>query len=43
MLYYALTIALSAFLLFEVQPIIAKMILPWLGVRGNGTLSHDLA
>src|SRR5438874_1132992 len=31
MLLYALTIALSAFLLFEVQPIIAKMILPWFG------------
>src|ERR1700730_12987942 len=28
---YALTISLSAFLLFEVQPIIAKMILPWFG------------
>src|ERR1700751_617975 len=31
MLFYALTISLSAFLLFEVQPIIAKMILPWFG------------
>src|SRR2546422_7576286 len=31
MLLYALTISLSAFLLFEVQPIIAKMILPWFG------------
>ncbi|MBZ5724849.1 MAG: fused MFS/spermidine synthase [Acidobacteriia bacterium] len=31
MLLYALAIALSAFLLFEVQPIIAKMILPWFG------------
>lgn len=30
-LLYAATIALSAFLLFEVQPIIAKMILPWFG------------
>ncbi len=28
---YALTISLSAFLLFEVQPVIAKMILPWFG------------
>src|SRR5436305_55159 len=31
MLFYALTIFLSAFLLFEVQPVIAKMILPWFG------------
>jgi len=31
MVYYALTIGLSAFLLFAVQPIIAKMILPWFG------------
>src|ERR1039458_790799 len=31
MLLYALTISLSAFLLFEVQPVIAKMILPWYG------------
>jgi SAM-dependent methyltransferase len=31
MLLYALTISLSAFLLFEVQPVIAKMILPWFG------------
>src|SRR5581483_6511592 len=31
MLLYALTICLSAFLLFEVQPVIAKMILPWFG------------
>src|SRR5712691_5654570 len=31
MLFYALTISLSAFLLFEVQPIIAKTILPWFG------------
>jgi len=28
---YAVTIFLSAFLLFQVQPIIAKMILPWFG------------
>ena len=28
---YALTIFLSAFLLFLVQPIIAKQILPWFG------------
>ena len=31
MLFYALTIFLSAFLLFQVQPLIAKMILPWFG------------
>jgi hypothetical protein len=31
MLFYTLTVFLSAFLLFEVQPIIAKMILPWFG------------
>jgi hypothetical protein len=31
MFYYAATIALSAFLLFLVQPIIAKQILPWFG------------
>src|SRR5437660_5667697 len=31
MLLYACTIFLSAFLLFEVQPLIAKMILPWFG------------
>jgi SAM-dependent methyltransferase len=31
MVFYALTISLSAFLLFQVQPIIAKMILPWFG------------
>ena len=31
MLLYALTIACSAFLLFEVQPVVAKMILPWFG------------
>jgi SAM-dependent methyltransferase len=31
MLWYALTISISAFLLFEVQPVIAKMILPWFG------------
>lgn len=28
---YALTILLSAFLLFQVQPLIAKLILPWFG------------
>ena len=28
---YAVTILLSAFLLFQVQPLIAKMILPWFG------------
>ncbi|HLJ48505.1 MAG TPA: fused MFS/spermidine synthase [Bryobacteraceae bacterium] len=31
LLLYGLTIALSAFLLFQVQPIIAKIILPWFG------------
>ncbi len=31
MLFYTLSIFLSAFLLFEVQPIIAKTILPWFG------------
>jgi SAM-dependent methyltransferase len=31
MLLYALTVAWSAFLLFAVQPIVAKMILPWFG------------
>src|SRR5215831_2695813 len=28
---YAITILVSAFLLFQVQPIIAKIILPWFG------------
>src|SRR3979409_198210 len=28
---YAITIFISAFLLFQVQPMIAKMILPWFG------------
>ncbi|HEY1338773.1 MAG TPA: hypothetical protein VGF59_14755, partial [Bryobacteraceae bacterium] len=31
MFLYALTILVSAFLLFQVQPIIAKIILPWFG------------
>src|SRR6202171_5393318 len=31
MLLYAATIFLSAFLLFQVQPLIARMILPWFG------------
>src|SRR4051812_35751468 len=31
MLFYAATIFLSAFLLFQVQPLIAKFILPWFG------------
>src|SRR5271155_2964459 len=31
MLLYASTIFLSAFLLFQVQPLIAKIILPWFG------------
>ena len=28
---YAGTVFLSAFLLFQIQPIVAKMILPWFG------------
>ena len=28
---FAITVFLSAFLLFQVQPIVAKMILPWFG------------
>ena len=31
MLIYAATVFLSAFLLFQVQPMIAKFILPWFG------------
>src|SRR5712692_1375589 len=31
MLLYALTFFLSAFLLFQIQPMIAKVILPWFG------------
>src|SRR6266566_2577052 len=31
MILYAVTIFLSAFLLFLVQPLIARMILPWFG------------
>src|ERR1044071_8225643 len=31
MLLYAATIFLSAFLLFQAQPLIAKIILPWFG------------
>ncbi|PWU06932.1 MAG: hypothetical protein C5B51_11325 [Terriglobia bacterium] len=31
MILYALTIVVSAFLLFQVQPVIAKIILPWFG------------
>src|SRR6266545_2434228 len=31
MVLFAITIFLSAFLLFQVQPIIAKMVLPWFG------------
>ena len=31
MVLYAVTIFLSAFLLFQVQPLIARMILPWFG------------
>lgn len=31
---YALTVLLAAFLLFQVQPVVAKMILPWFGGAG---------
>src|SRR5437016_14221663 len=31
MLPYALTVLLSAFLLFQVEPILARMMLPWFG------------
>src|SRR6266536_3058346 len=31
MILYALTIVVSAFLLFQLQPVIAKIILPWFG------------
>src|SRR3974390_1469753 len=31
MLLYGLTVLVSAFLLFQVQPVIAKIILPWFG------------
>src|ERR1019366_1130988 len=31
MFLYAITILVSAFLLFQVQPVIAKIILPWFG------------
>jgi SAM-dependent methyltransferase len=31
MVFYTITIFLSAFLLFQIQPIMAKMILPWFG------------
>jgi hypothetical protein len=30
-LLYASTIFLSAFLLFQIQPMVGKMILPWFG------------
>ena len=36
MLLYALTTVVSAFLLFQVEPIIAKIILPWFG--GNAAV-----
>ena len=32
---FALTILLSAFLLFQVQPLIARFILPWFGGVGG--------
>ena len=35
MLLYALTILVSAFLLFQIEPIIAKAILPWFGGSAN--------
>jgi hypothetical protein len=31
MLFFALSIFLSAFLLFQIQPMIGKFILPWFG------------
>src|SRR5512132_2272297 len=31
MLLYAITVLVSAFLLFQVQPVIARIILPWFG------------
>ncbi|MFM8555943.1 MAG: hypothetical protein ACKODG_07190, partial [Betaproteobacteria bacterium] len=31
MVVFATTVFLSAFLLFQIQPIVAKMILPWFG------------
>src|SRR6476646_10747583 len=31
MFLYALTILVSAFLLFQIEPVIAKMIVPWFG------------
>jgi hypothetical protein len=34
-LLYALTILVSAFLLFQIEPVIAKMILPWFGGSAN--------
>jgi hypothetical protein len=33
---YGLTILLSAFLLFQVQPMVAKAILPWYGGSPGG-------
>jgi hypothetical protein len=35
MLLYALTVLVSAFLLFQIEPIIAKLILPWFGGSAN--------
>jgi SAM-dependent methyltransferase len=35
MLLYALTILVSAFLLFQIEPIVAKAILPWFGGSAN--------
>ena len=32
---YALTVLVSAFLLFQIEPTIAKMILPWFGGSAN--------
>jgi len=31
MILYGLTIFLSAFLLFQIQPVMGKLILPWFG------------
>src|SRR5436305_6503883 len=46
MILYALTIVVSAFLLFQVEPVIAKIILPWFGgsasVWTNGLLFFQM-
>mgnify|MGYP003299508090 CR=1 FL=1 len=42
MLQSALTIFASAFLLFLVQPIIAKQILPWFGGSAAGSVRYGV-